>query len=428
MRRPLLAALLALLATHTPAAAQRFGEDRPSPGTAAPAPTPPAPAPTPAAPPRALPSFPTGAPAATPRPASRVTVAAEPPHEWAVRPEHGEWLICVKSYVGDTARAQAVEFADLIRRQHNVAAFLFERNAEERQREEQRRADFRAAKAEEHAPFLALQKQMRAEAAARGVEYVDAPTVYRMPKVALESQWAVLVGGGFKDADAARKALTAVREWPVPVNVALMDRAVTARPGEGGQVVTEGTYINPYRSAMVVPNPTVKRAAAGGVDPAIFTLNAEEPLSLLKCPKNWTLIVKDFTVPATVHSKDQEPSVMARLFGGDESARLLHSTAQQAHVLATALRSPSMEQAARAAATHAGLTPRPLESYILHHRTGSRVTVGQFDGPDDPALLEMQRLLSNMYFQVSDKTRAGGRVEDRHLFDGITPMPVPRKP
>ena len=119
---------------------------------------------------------------------------------------------------------------------------------------------------------------------------------------------------------------------------------------------------------------------------------------------------------------------MARLFGGDESARLLHSTAQQANVLATALRSESMEQAARAAATHAGLTPRPLDSYILHHRTGSRVTVGQFDAADDPALLEMQRLLSNMYFQVADKTQPGGRGEDRRLFDGITPMPIPRKP
>jgi len=181
---------------------------------------------------------------------------------------------------------------------------------------------------------------------------------------------------------------------------------------------------------MVVPNPTVKRAAstASGVDPAIFTLNAEEPLSLLKCQKGWTLIVKDFTVPATVQSKDQESSVMSRLFHGDESAKLLHSTAQQAHVLATALRSQSMEQAARAAATHAGLTPRPLDSYILHHRTGSRVTVGQFDAADDPALLEMQRLLSNMYFQVSDKTLPGGRGEDRRLFDGITPMPIPRKP
>ncbi len=429
MRRLPLAALLCWLAAPNPAAAQRFGEDRAAPKAPAAAP-----APTPAAPP-ALPDFPTGVPSTPTRTPTRAAVAPvaavapEPPHEWAVRAEHGEWLICVKSYVGDLAKAQAVELAGLVRTQHKAAAYLFERNAEDRQREEQRRADFRAGKAAELAPFLQLQGQMKAEAAARGVEYADAPTVYRMPKVTVEPQWAVLVGG-FKDADAARKALNAVREWPVPANERLMDRAVTSRPGDDGKVVTEGKYINPYRSAMVVPNPTARRAPsqANAVDPALFTLNAEEPLSLLRCEKNWTLIVKDFTVPATVQGKDQESSVMKRLFNGDEADKLLHSTARQAFVLATALRSESMERAARAAAAHAGLTPRPLDSYVLHHRTGSRVTVGQFDAPDDPALLEMQRLLSNMYFQVSDKTAGGVRSEDRRLFDGITPMPIPRKP
>ena len=378
-----------------------------------------------------MPSFPTATPTTptrTPARAAVAPVAAEPPHEWAVRPEHGEWLICVKSYAGDLAKAQAVELAGLIRTQHKAAAYLFERNAEDRQREEQRRADFRAGKAAELAPFLQLQSQMKAEAAARGVEYADVPTVYRMPKVTVEPQWAVLVGG-FKDADTARKALNAVREWPVPVNVKLMQEAVSVLPGDDGKLVTQGTYINPYRSAMVFPNPTVRRAPsqANAVDPALFQYNAEEPLSLLRCEKSWTLIVKDFTVPATVQGKGQESSVMQRLFHGDESARLLHATAQQANVLATALRSESMERAARVAAAHAGLTPRPLDSYILHHRTGSRVTVGQFDAPDDPALQEMQRLLSNMYFQVSDKTVAGGRSEERRLFDGITPMPIPRK-
>ena len=430
MRRLPLAALLCWLAAPNPAAAQRFGEDRPAPGAPkAPAAAPPT-APKPA-PPESLPGFPTApAPApATPSRAAVVPVVAEPPHEWAVRPEHGEWMICVKSYAGDLAKAQAVELAGLVRTQHKAAAYLFERNAEDRQREEQRRADFRAAKATELAPFLQLQGQMKAEAAARGGEYADVPVAYRMPKVTVEPQWAVLVGG-FKDADTARKALTAVREWPVPANVGLMQAAVSDLPGDDGKIVTQGTYINPYRTALVVPNPTARRAAppANPVDPLLFQYNAEEPLSLLKCEKAWTLIVKDFTIPATVQGKGQEPSVMARLFRRDEADELLHSTARQAFVLATALRSESMERAARAAAAHAGLTPRPLDSYILHHRTGSRVTVGQFDAPDDPALLEMQRLLSNMYFQVSDKTAGGVRGEDRRLFDGITPMPIPRKP
>jgi len=362
----------------------------------------------------------------------RPAVAAEPPHEWAIRPEHGEWMICVKSYVGPAAKAQAVELADVVRRQHKAAAFLFERNAEERQREEQRRAEFRAAREAELAPFLRVQGEMKAQAAAKGVEYADAPVTYRIPKVEVESQWAVLVGG-FADADKARTALNTVRGWAVPANEKLLDRAVTSGPGEGGKPVTEARYINPYKSALVVPNPTVRRAAsqANAIDPAIFKLNAEEPLSLLKATRAWTLIVKDFTVPATVQTREQEGGVMARLFGdANDPAKILDATANQARELAKTLRSDSMERAARTAATHVGLPPRSLDSYVLHHRTGSRVTVGQFDGPDDPALLEMQRLLANKYFEVWDKPQAqGGRkLEERRMFDGITPMPVPRQP
>lgn len=426
MRRPLFAALLGLLAAQTPAPAQRFGEDRPAPGPTAPvaAPAPP----VAAAPPAVLPSFPT-TPTATRRTVNRPAAVAEQPHEWAVRPEHGEWMICVKSYVGPNARAQAVELADHVRRQHQAAAYLFERNGEDRQREELRQADFRARKEAELAPFLRVQDQMKAEAAKKGVEYIDTPTVYRMPKVAVESQWAVLVGG-FATADLARTALNTVREWPVPTNEKLMDGAIASR-AEQGKTVTEATYVNPYRSALVFPNPAIRRAASqvNAVDPAIFKLNADEPMSLLRCSKGWTLIVKDISVPTAVQTKDQGNGVMARLFGdANDPSKMLDATANQARELAKTLRSESMERAAKTAATRAGLTPRPLDSYVLHHRTGSRVTVGQFDAPDDPALLEMQRLLANMYFEVWDKPQGQGgkKLEERRLFDGITPMPIPK--
>ncbi len=431
MRRPLFAALLGLLAAQTPAPAQRFGEDRPAPGATAPAPVvAPAPAPVVAAPPAVLPSFPTTPAAATTRTVGRPAVVAEPPHEWAVRPEHGEWMICVKSYVGVNARAQAVELADHIRRQHKAAAYLFERNGEDRQREEVRQANFRQAKEAELAPFLRVQDRMKAEAATKGVEYIDTPTVYRMPKVAVESQWAVLVGG-FTTADLARKGLNTVREWPVPTNEKLMDGAISSRADQG-KTVTEATYVNPYRSALVFPNPAIRRVASqvNAVDPAIFKLNADEPLSLLRCPKAWTLIVKDFSVPTTVQTKDQDGGIMARLFGdANDPVKMLDATANQARELAKALRSDSMERAAKIGATRAGLIPRPLDSYVLHHRTGSRVTVGQFDAPDDPALLEMQRLLANMYFEVWDKpqSQGGRKLDDRRMFDGITVMPIPKQ-
>ncbi len=427
MRRLLFAAALGVTLTQS-APAQQFGEDR------KPATVPPhaQPAPAPAAPtkPAELPSFPAG-PAAAPGAAARPAVAPESPHEWAVGPDSGAWMVCVKSYAGDTAKAHAVELAGVIRNQYRSTAYLFERNSEERRREEQRQANYRAAKEAELAPFLQAQAKFQAEAADKGIEFIETAATFRMPKVAIESQWAVLVGG-FPDAETARKALDTVRTWPVPANVALLDRAVSSRPGEDGRAVLEGTYINPFRSAMVVPNPAAKRVAAAEAnapDPVLIKLNEEEPYSLLRNPKGWTLIVKDFTVPTTVQSKDQEGGIMARLFGdANDPSKLLDATANQARELAKALRTEAMGRGAQAAAGRAGLTPRPLESFVLHHRTGSRVTVGSFDAIDDPALVEMQQVLAHMYFEVWDKPQSqGGRLlEKKQMFDGITPMPVPR--
>jgi len=42
-----------------------------------------------------------------------------------------------------------------------------------------------------------------------------------------------------------------------------------------------------------------------------------------------------------------------------------------------------------------------LEAFVLHTRNASIVTVGQFDGPTDPALLEAQRMLQRMTFLSS---------------------------
>jgi hypothetical protein len=417
---------LVVLSSHSLALAQRFGEDRPA------APTPMAPvAPTPVTPKVAapLPTFPvtnTPRPVVTPTPTA--PIVQEAPHEWSIRPEHGEWMICVKSYINEKSREHAIELAGQIRTNFKAATYLFEKNAEDRMREEKRLNDFRDAKRQELEPFLRVQAEMKSKAGVTGAEYIDTPTMIRTPKTAnIIPQYAVLVGG-FKDMDTARLALNTIRKWPVPKGEHLLDRAVI----QGADNKTETAYINPFTSAMVVRNPSIRSTTAQqmGIDPSLWKLNEEEPLSLLRSPKTWTLIVKDFTVPLSVQIKDQEGTIMAKLFGkATDPADLLDATAKQARELAKALRDGKMQRGAEEAAVRAGLTPRPIESFILHLRTGSRVTVGQFDGPNDPALLEMHKLLSNMHFEVWDKPREqGGRmIEKRHLFDGITPMPIPKQ-
>src|SRR5205807_4374479 len=103
-------------------------------------------------------------------------------------------------------------------------------------------------------------------------------------------------------------------------------------------------------------------------------LNEAEELSLLKARKPWTLMVKRFIVPTQVQSKDGDVSVIDRLFGGDNAAKWLDATAKQARTLAVALR-------------HHDMKPHPFEAFVLHYRTESLVTVGQFDSPEDPAMI-----------------------------------------
>jgi hypothetical protein len=317
-------------------------------------------------------------------------------------------MICIKSYSGPDSRQLAEALAGEIRRTHNAGAYLFEWGSEERQQEMARREKVKLELKKEHAPFLQVREQMKAKAAAEGVEFIDTEVKVRVPIVRYPEQWAVLVGG-FKDMDAARKALDAVRQWPPPKDTKLMDTAFISRPGQ-----PEAAYINPYAAAMTAPNPATRRGTPGQsqpLDPAVVKLNEAEELSLLTARKPWTLMVKRFVVPTHVQSKADDGTVFDKLFGKDDAARWLEITATNARTLAQALRNKDMK-------------PRPFEAFVLHHRTESLVTVGQFDSPEDPALIEAWRVLTEMTFKL-DYTD-GRPSEVKKMFDVVVPMQIPR--
>ncbi len=383
------------------------------------------------------------------RPAAQPAAPAQPPvtqagyaapqaqappaaaHPWYVKPEHGGWMICIKSYMGEGSLKLAEELANEVRQTHRAAAYLYEWGAEEKQKERERREKLRADLREKYEPFLKTQEEIRRKAQAQGIEVDGSSFKVRVPTLEYKEQWAVLVGG-FKDMDAARKALDTVRKWDPPQGKHLMDSAIMAETSGKGKDArnfnSEIAYINPYATAIVVPNPCVKQAAAHQgpeFDPALGKLNEEEPLSLLKVAKPWTLMVKSFTVPTKVVTRDDPPGVMARLFGtNSDAADQLDNTAKQARLLAQGLRHPNMQQSVALVAPRLGLTPRPVESYVLHVRNGSLVCVGAYDNPGDPELLEMQRLLQGLKFQVDYKD--GRMPEMRPMFEQVIPYPVPR--
>lgn len=352
--------------------------------------------------------------------------AAQPvagPHPWAVQPEHGAFMISIKSFRDDptngvNARAQAEELAAEIRETHKAAAYLYEWGGDEKAREEARRAAYRDKLKSEYAPFLALREEMKKKAEATGTEFVDTPVSVRVPKVTYNAEYAVLVGG-FKDMDTARKSLDVVKLWAPPKGKDhLLDRAILASPGEKGEKPTaKAGYVSPYSTAFVVPNPSIRKAATDAkpaIDPLLAKLNENEEYSLLKCPKTFTLVVKVMSVPTRTQPKDAEPGVFGKLMGGSKQGNMLDATAQQAHEAAKALRAMKDDKG----------NSLGLESYVLHARTGSLVTVGGYDSGDDPTLTQTFQKLQAMSFTLKDKDNRPLGVH--RMFDQIYPMAIPR--
>ena len=349
-----------------------------------------------------------------------------PPHAWAVKAEHGNWMICVKSYGGPDSRMLAEKLAQEIREKHTVASYLFERNAEERAAEKAKIDAIRRSEMLKNEPLIRAIEQAKKEAAARGDVYIPTPLMLKIPKPAaeMEEQWAVLIGG-FATDELARKALDSVRKLTPPTDTSLLDRTTIGGEEENkdGQKEFKSSwnYINPYKCALVVPNPAAAKAKLedkNKLEPWIVKLNSDVPNSLLKAKKPWTIIVRNFSTPSKMAGKDGGGGSVFDRFQFTAAKSMLDVTAEEAERLAAALRDPGM---------HKG----PFDAFVLHHRMGSIVTVGEFDGPDDPKLLETQRILTGITFNMLDKNKKpvmgkDGQPDRQRMFDSVSPFPVPK--
>jgi hypothetical protein len=278
--------------------------------------------------------------------------------------------------------------------------------------------------------FAAQLDKYRQQSQLNGMEFLeDSKLKVRFKTVNYRDQIAVLVGG-FKTDEDARKALDKVRAWPGPRTkvrsprdpdrreTSLMDWGSVVRPGPDGKPMLEQSHINPYTTATVVPNPAIPRATPTGtpeIDPFIVKLNEGRPYSLLKATKGWTLAVKSFNAPVEIVGRDGGDSVMRKV-GTSKGADVLKAGAEQAESLAKALRELKGP----------GGQPLGLEAFVLHTRSASLVTIGQFDGPTDAALLQTKQLLSGMRMNVTeDKTGFKPVTNAPSLFGNLMPIPVP---
>jgi hypothetical protein len=303
--------------------------------------------------------------AITERGVSGPRVEADPSKLYPITPDVGPWVICAASYMGEDARELARQTIHQLRRRDNLPAYFFDYSEQER-------------------------REMQ--------NYLNG----RKGKVRVQDQCGVLIGG-YKDEQSARNALTEVKRLKMPeLNLGPQKSAydMTADPATGRRL-----KISPFANAFVTRNPMVQRAQEEPEkDPFLKSLNDGESYSLLRNPKAWTLTVKAYACTTAYTSGGGSNTFLDKLWPSNKTNDVLGASAAQAHELARILRDLGME------------------AWVLHLRKQSVVTVGGFDGPDDPRL--QQTLLKVRAWQERNVKMLGS--DPFQILDTPFPMRVPK--
>jgi hypothetical protein len=310
---------------------------------------------------------------------------------YSIVPAAGDWVICVASYQGESASELAFLLCSYLRQKRHQA-YVYNRGNDERKKMQDELDQWRQAH-----PGLPRR---------------------RILAHLQEDQLAVLIGG-FRDLDAANAELKKVRKWDLPdihlkSGKPAFDIYEHYEPVPGKKTYELKRYpVNPFHTAMVVPNPSIPRQAQAKpkVDPLWRKLNADESRSLFKCPKPWTLAVQEFRGAEVIQSGSGSSNFLDKLGFGDHFGKRLDNSAKMAENVCDMFRK-----------LH-------FKSYVLHTRCGSVVTVGEFDSLNDPALLQTQEELSKFSFtkgvKAGETYRPSGETAFK-LFAKALPMEVPR--
>lgn len=312
---------------------------------------------------------------------------AKQKHPYEITPEAGPWAICVTCFFDNfdaadydpqhpragMARSMAIDFVTELRKDYHMFGYMYNRGDEERKKEDERLEAERKARVEMYRKL--------------GVPESDIPKKVWLKRYAhVQDQYVVLIGG-FKDQDEARKFLDALRRPEVkPPSEKFRNKMVAGMaPPMGQQGKGYGAYLNPFQTAFVVPNPTVPvqkpkitPEEIAELDPAQF--NTHNPYNLLKYPGKWTLVVKAYRVPAKTWGLETK-GVVDRGPVDSNTARAFEAIGKQAEQLATVLRTPQLK----------------FDAYVLHTNSYSLVTVGLFDSPNDPRMARLIETLSKVH-------------------------------
>ena len=285
----------------------------------------------------------------------------EIPSEWILNKKAGSWLVCAASYTGNDAVEMARQCCKTLRERDKLPAYVFNRGEEERKNVREEYETWR--------------------------NFPEAQRGSRRRTVRVTEQCAVLIGG-FASIEQARAQLDKIKKLAPPKieldgNKATSDIVSVYVPVPGKGVEVHREEVNPFSKSFATRNPTIPtdKQDKPKFDPFLIKLNAEESYSLLKNKSNWTLAVKEYrgatlTQPTTPNAGG---SILEKLgFGPNKPGEALNASALQAHETARVLR--RLE----------------FDAHVLHTRNSSIVTVGGFQGIDDPGLAQASAQLASL--------------------------------
>lgn len=319
----------------------------------------------------------------------------KPVYKYELKPEHGQFLISVKTFRGTKPGDKQVKelaegLAEYIRAECRLYAFVHESGWLLRQ-ERRKEKELMEAEARKYYQARGYSEEAMANELRRYIKMVRLPDEYT-----------VLVAPGkgtLKDLEEARAFAQYVRKLPAPP-AEFCDAVIVGTDRDVAR--KHGDPVNPFLTAFYGHNPTLPKKDLGGLqrpkaDDFLMSLNAGKPNSLIhKTTKDWTLVVQAYGPKFAQVVRPGEAGVR----DGKSDGELLERAAHQAHLIADVLRRQEP----------------PFDAYVLHTRYESFVCVGEYDSKDDRRLLANAEALRGM--QIKDK-------KDGQVLDTLMAKPLP---
>lgn len=355
---------------------------------------------------RELPKGTTGYDIPLPKSPSRTLDDPKPVYKYELKPEHGEFLVVVKTFQGGVAgedrgeaKKTAEGLAEYIRSECRLYAYVHESGWAKRQQRNKEKA----------AVIDAARKHYRNEGWTE--ESID-NEIKKIVKLArIPDEYSVLVAPGKGTLKTMDEALTFAKYMRENLKAPPADFCEVSSAGAVGaekeQPQRKSGLQNPFLHVMPGQNPTIPKKEVGmqrpKADDFLLSLNSGKPYSLIhKTKKDFTLVVQ---VYGTKFGQFQRPGDVVPA-SVKTDGELLERAAQQAELVAKVLRQQKP----------------PYDAYVLHTRYESFVCVGEYDSKDDPELLAKAKELARWQLRKDGKT---GEVVDTFMEKPLPAM-IPR--